>query len=177
MAVSERYEVVHRGLEQLSELICGVDRVALQCRTPCEQWTVQDLIRHIVAAPTRFAAITRGEVIDWSAATPPSGDDPATVFRSHAEDLLRALEQHQPLPGPATLDWQCAELAVHTWDLSTALGKSTAGLDPEVADRGLAFMRANLTPDRRSPAFGPEQSAPADGDAYQRIAAFAGRSV
>jgi hypothetical protein len=46
-----------------------------------------------------------------------------------------------------------------------------------VAERGLAFMRANLTPDNRGAAFGPEQTAPDDADAYQQIAAFAGRQV
>jgi hypothetical protein len=66
---------------------------------------------------------------------------------------------------------------VHSWDLATAMGRSTGDLDAEVAERGLAFMRANLTEDNRGPAFGPEQAAPEGADAYQRIAAFAGRSV
>jgi hypothetical protein len=66
---------------------------------------------------------------------------------------------------------------VHTWDLATALGRSTADLDPEVADRGLAFVRATMTDDNRSLAFGLEQPAPDDADAYKRVAAVAGRSV
>jgi hypothetical protein len=66
---------------------------------------------------------------------------------------------------------------VHTWDLAAALGRSTGELDPKVAARGLAFMHANLSQDNRSPAFAPEQPAPPGADAYQRIAAFAGRSL
>ena len=70
------------------------------------------------------------------------------------------------------------ELAVHAYDLTTALGGATAGnLDPEVAEAGHAFMTSSMTDDMRGDAFGPEQSAPADADAYERIAAFAGRSV
>jgi hypothetical protein len=38
-------------------------------------------------------------------------------------------------------------------------------------------MQANLTDDNRGPVFGPGQPAPDGADAYQRIAAFAGRSV
>ncbi len=87
--------------------------------------------------------------------------------------MLRQAGQDSPADGAA--DWQCAELAVHTWDLATALGRPTDGLDPEPAERGLAFMRASLTEDRRGPAFGPEQPAPDGADAYRRIAAFAGR--
>jgi hypothetical protein len=70
-----------------------------------------------------------------------------------------------------------AELAIHAYDLTTALRATTADLDPEVAEVGLAFMTSSMTDDMRGDAFGPEQSAPADADAYERIAAFAGRSV
>ena len=38
-------------------------------------------------------------------------------------------------------------------------------------------MTSSMTDEMRGDAFGPEQPAPADADAYQRIAAFAGRSV
>ena len=58
-----------------------------------------------------------------------------------------------------------------------------AGLDPddpdvrEVAELGLEFMQANLAPEMRKGAFGPEQPAPPGAGAYDRIAAFAGRHV
>ena len=43
-------------------------------------------------------------------------------------------------PRQPGLAWQCAELAVHTWDLATALGRPTHDFDPEVAERGPTFM-------------------------------------
>jgi uncharacterized protein (TIGR03086 family) len=168
--------VLRRGLDQLAGLLDDVPGGALGDPTPCPQWSVQDLVDHIVAAPSRFARMARGEEVDWSA-TPSSGPEPAAQFRSHAEDLLGAVGDGGAPGGPIPVDWQCAELAVHTWDLATALGRSTGDLDAEVAERGLAFMRASLTDDNRGPAFGPEQPAPEGADAYQRIAAFAGRSV
>jgi uncharacterized protein (TIGR03086 family) len=168
--------VLRRGLDQLAGVLDDVPGGALGDPTPCPQWSVQDLVDHIVAAPARFARMARGEEVDWSA-TPSAGPEPAARFRSHAEDLLGAVADDAAPGGPIPLDWQCAELAVHTWDLATALGRPTGDLDAEVAERGLAFMRANLTDDNRGPAFGPEQRAPAGADAYQRIAAFAGRSV
>ncbi len=169
--------VLRRALEQLAGLLDEVPGGALRDRTPCEQWSVQDLVDHVVAAPARFARMARGGEIDWSAPTLWAGHDPAARFRSNADDLLRAIRDHPASDGPVALDWQCAELAVHTWDLAAAIGRSTGDLDGEVAERGLAFMRANLTETNRGPAFGPEQPAPEGADAYQRIAAFAGRSV
>ncbi len=66
---------------------------------------------------------------------------------------------------------------MHSWDLAHALGRSTGELDPAVAEQGLGFMKANLRAEIRGEAFGPEQPAPAGGDAYDVIAAFAGRTV
>jgi uncharacterized protein (TIGR03086 family) len=169
--------LLRRALDQLAGLLDAVDREALSGRTPCEQWTVQDLVDHIVVAPAKFARMVRGESIDWPAPTPPAGNDPAGAFRSHSEDLLRAWHGQDGPRVPVGLDWQCAELAVHTWDLAEALGRPTGDLDPEVAERGIAFMQANLTKNNRSPAFGPEQRAPDGADVYQRIAAFAGRHL
>jgi uncharacterized protein (TIGR03086 family) len=168
--------VLRRGLDRLAGLLDDVPGGALGDPTPCPQWSVQDLVDHIVAAPSRFARMARGEAVDWSA-TPSAGHEPAAQFGAHAEDLLRVVGDDAASGGPVPLDWQCAEIAVHTWDLATALGRSTGDLDVEVAERGLAFMRASLTEDNRGPAFGPEQPAPEGADAYQRIAAFAGRAV
>jgi uncharacterized protein (TIGR03086 family) len=169
--------VLRRALDQLAALLADVRPEASGDPTPCAEWTVQDLVDHIAAAPTRFARMLRAEPIDWSAPTPPAGDDPAAAFRSHADDLLGGWREHAGSVDDAGLDWQCAELAVHTWDLATAVHVPTSALDPQVAERGLAFMRVGLTPENRGPVFGPEQPAPEGADAYGRIAAFAGRSV
>jgi uncharacterized protein (TIGR03086 family) len=176
MASDDDPAVLRRGLDQLAGLLDDVPGGAQDDPTPCAQWSVQQLVDHIVAAPSRFARMARGEAVDWSA-IPSAGGEPAAEFRAHADDLLRAVADGAAPDGPVALGWQCAELAVHTWDLATAIGRSTGDLDAEVAERGLAFMRAGLTEDNRGPAFGPEQPAPAGADAYQRIAAFAGRAV
>lgn len=174
---SDDLAVLRRGLEQLTDLLRQVNAAVRDHSTPCQEWTVGDLVDHVVAMPTNFARMVRGESIDWSAPTPPAGDDPAHTFRSRADELLGAWhERAQDSPGHVGVDWQCAEVAVHTCDLARALSLPTGDLDPEVAERGLAFMHANLTEDNRAPAFGPEQPAPQGADAYHRIAAFAGRS-
>ena len=173
----EDLAALRSGLDQLADLLTDVRPEASGDPTPCSEWTVQDLVDHVVAAPTRFTRMLREEPIDWAAPTPPAGGDPAGAFRAHAEDLLDAWREHSgPVEG-AGLDWQCAELAVHTCDLATSVGVPTSSLDPQVAERGLSFMRTSLTPENRGPVYGPEQPAPRDADVYERIAAFAGRSV
>ena len=167
-------DVLHTGLDQVAALIAAVGPDDGGRPTPCPEWSVRDLVDHLVLAPQKFARMTRGEDVDWSAPTP-HHDDPVAAYRRHADELRAALTASPDAPpGP---DWQCAEIAVHTWDLATALDRSTAGLDPDVAERGLAFLRASLTDDNRSPAFQAEQPAPHGADPYDKAAAFAGRAV
>ena len=76
MTTDDGAGVLRRGLDQLAGLLDDVPAAALGNPTPCPPWTVQDLVDHIVAAPSRFAGMARGEAVDWSA-TPSAGRDPA----------------------------------------------------------------------------------------------------
>ena len=169
--------VLHRGLDQATSLLGSVGDDDLSNPTPCEDWTTAELGDHLAAAPGRFAQMLRGEEVDWSAPNPRVGSARAETFRAGADDLIGTWRGLGDADAPMGPDWQTSEVAVHTYDLATALGHPTAELDPEVAERALAFMQANLTPDNRGAVFRPEQSAPDGADAYQRLAAFAGRTV
>lgn len=165
------------ALTQAAGLLDDVSDDDLGALTPCHDWTVAELVDHLVNAPHNFAQMVRGEQVDWSAPTPHVGGDRAEVFRAGAAALLSAWEAVGDGDAPMGPDWQSAEIAVHTYDLATALGRRTSELEAGPAERGLAFMRANLTPDNRGSAFSPEQRAPEDADPYELIAAYAGRTV
>ena len=165
-----------RALDQVGDLLVHVRSDQLDRPTPCSDWTLGQLADHVVAGPAKFATMLRGEQPDWSAGPPHLEGGWASAFRSSADDLMHLWHQGSA-PEGSDPDWQTAEFAVHGWDLAHALGRPTKELDPVVAERGLAFMKANLRAEVRGEAFGPEQPAPADGDAYDAIAAYAGRSV
>jgi uncharacterized protein (TIGR03086 family) len=166
-----------RGLDQATTLLGSVSDSDLSTPTPCHEWTVAELVDHLVAAPTKFAAMVRGDEVDWSAPTPHVDGERAERFRASADELVSAWNTVGEGDAPMGPDWQSAEVAVHTYDLAAALGRPTSEHDAEVAERGLALMQANLTPENRGQVFLPEQPAPEGADAYQRIAAFAGRTV
>ncbi len=174
MPTTAELDVLSRALDQLGDLLLHVSSDELDGSTPCSEWTLGDLADHIVAAPARFATMLRGEQPDWSAGPEHVHLGWAAAFRSSADDLMHEWHRGGAEDGGEP-DWQTAEFAVHAWDLARALGRSTRELDPDVAERGLAFMRANLRDEMRGEVFGPEQPAPASGDAYDVIAAFAGR--
>ena len=72
----------HHSTDPRLTLLADASHDASGDPTPCTEWTVQDLVDHIAAAPTRFAHMLRGEPVDWSAPPPPVGEDPAATFRA-----------------------------------------------------------------------------------------------
>jgi uncharacterized protein (TIGR03086 family) len=165
------------ALDQAAGLLGRVEDGRLTASTPCADWSLGDLVDHLVNTPSVFTTIMRGQEPDWGVPPPHVGADRAARFREAGDDLVEAWRATDEGDQPSPLAWQLAELAVHTWDLARALGSPTGELDPAIAERGLSFMQAGLTADNRAPVFAPEQPAPPDADAYDRIAAFAGREV
>jgi len=174
--MGDEIRVLMRAIDQAGDVLDHVHAEQLDLATPCADWNVAALVDHLVAAPGRFLTLMRGEQPDWSAAAPHVAESWGPVFRVAGDDLVHAWHE---LTGdaPVPADMQTVEVATHTWDVATAIGYPVDRLDPEVAERGLAFIRDNLTADNRGPAFGPEQPVDADADPYERLAAFAGRSI
>jgi len=168
---NESVRVLEKGIVQAHAAILAVRDEQLTLPTPCEKWDVGQLVAHLALDPANMLDMATGGSPDWSA-VPDRVDDPAGTFRAGAEALVAHWRQADD-----SADWQIAELAVHTWDVATATGQPVGDLDPEVAERGLAFMSQVLKPEMRGEAFAPERAAPDSADAYERIAAFAGRDV
>lgn len=171
-AQSNAGSLLSRAVDQTAALLDEVSPADYDKPSTCSDWTVGDLVRHVVASPQNFVDMFSGKEVDW--ANPPEpGDDPAATFRSHAEGLIEKVEADE---SGGSSSAALPELAVHSWDLSRSIGSSTP-LDDEVAEQALAFMSDNLTPENRSGAFGPEVEAPEDASVQDRLAAFAGRTL
>ena len=168
------------ALDQAGDVLDHVHADVLSRPTPCQEWDVGALADHLVNDLQQFLVLMQGGQPDWAAPAPHVAEGWGPAFRVAADDLIHlwheVLGGHLPEPAQPP-EWQCAEIAVHTWDLATALGVPTSSLDPAVAEAGLGFMQGALTTELRGGAFGPEQAAPESAEVYARLAAFAGRSV
>jgi uncharacterized protein (TIGR03086 family) len=174
--VDDEVRVLARAIDQAGDVLDHVHADQLGRATPCEDWDVATLVDHLIATPGRFLTMMRGEQPDWSAVPPHVAESWGPAFRVAGDDLVHAWhEQTGDAPVPAA--FQTAELAIHTWDVASAIGFPLDRLDPEVAERGLGFLRSNLTDENRGPVFGAEQQVAADAGPYERLAAFAGRAV
>jgi len=168
--------VLSRALDQCGDVLAQVHGGQIDRPTPGRDWDVGRLVAHVVAAPGRFLAAMRGEQPNWSTEPPPIGTEWAAVFRNAADDLIHAWHQRGDEAQTRMVDWQTAELAVHTWDLARAIGLSTQ-LDPEVAERSLVFLASGLTEENRGDAFDRAVTVEDDAPVYHRLAAYAGRQL
>jgi uncharacterized protein (TIGR03086 family) len=125
--------------------------------TPCDNWTVRDLVAHVVAGNAMAAAVASGATGDEATevfVSTDMGEDPIAAFRESAQAQLDALSDpevldrtvHHPamdMPGAQLVGFRVTDLLVHGWDLARAIGTDET-LDPAVA----AVVLANLEPMR-----------------------------
>jgi uncharacterized protein (TIGR03086 family) len=154
--------------------------------TPCTDWSVRQLINHLVVGNLTFTSmVTDGPGPDRS--QDQLGDDPLGAFRGTVRELRAAfsadgvMDRTYPTPfgqspGIILVTMRAMEMSVHSWDIAKATGQST-DLDPELADWGLRALRNALPTVRDGSPFGTEQPAPPDATAADRLAAYAGRAV
>jgi uncharacterized protein (TIGR03086 family) len=180
-------------LDLTAELVDGVRDDQWAEPTPCTDWTVRQLVNHLVGGNRLFAAILRRELTLEPGAPPrpPTdnlGDDPPAAFRAAASAVLDAFRQPGvmeqaftvPLgtvPGAVALHLRKTELLVHGWDLARATGQPLR-FPEQLAQQELEFSRASLgsIPPDRTP-FAPPTSVPDTAPAIDRLAALLGRTV
>jgi uncharacterized protein (TIGR03086 family) len=178
------------ALDLTGELVAGVGADQWAGPTPCDEWTVADLVTHMVIGNYMFASILRGTPLAQarSTAAVQPGDDLAERYRDAAAKLVDAygppgvLEQMftipvGTMPGLGTMHIRMVEMLAHGWDLAQATGQATEFPD-DLVEQELAFTRPQLAalPAGRSP-FRPGQPTADDAPAIIRLVARLGRPV
>jgi uncharacterized protein (TIGR03086 family) len=156
--------------------------------TPCEEWNVAEVMRHLIGGNFRYAAAIRGDA-------PPDADDwrdaefePLTAYEQSADQVLAAFRRQGALdalvtvpfgtvPGVVALHLRITEVLVHGWDLARATGQAVNFPD-SVAEQELRFSQAKLgdIPAGRRP-FAPPLPVAPDAPAIDQLAACLGRRV
>lgn len=183
-----------RALQVTEGLVAAVGDHQWTLPTPCPDWTVRDLVNHLVFGMNVFTGALgtspapSREELRARAAGDSLGDDPVAAYHTAAESLLTAFRRPGALqqvvtipfgsvPGIAALHLRVVECLVHGWDLARATSQST-DLPEDLAESELAFSHAQLAelPPGRTP-FGPPQPVADDAPASDRLAALLGRDV
>jgi uncharacterized protein (TIGR03086 family) len=174
-----------RATAVADSVLAGIGPAQLASPTPCTEWTVRQLLNHLVGGTALFAGMMTGETVDRDADF--LGDDPHEAFRAQASRLRAlfaapgALERVVPAPfGPqpaaALVEMRVNEMMVHSWDLARATGQST-DLDEELAESCIEAFRTLRASGRGGDMFADVQPVPDTAPAADRLAALAGRVV
>jgi uncharacterized protein (TIGR03086 family) len=178
------------ALDNLDRLFEGAQTKDRSVQTPCEDWTLGQLMNHIVGGVHMFARALAGETFSTGAVqNPPDliGDDPAGAFAQAHKLAVEAWSDDAALertvsivagsvPAPMALRIALTEAIVHGWDLAKATDQDH-GMNPMVSAAMLDGLRKTITDDMRGPGryFQAEVHVGADAPVEEQLVAFLGR--
>jgi uncharacterized protein (TIGR03086 family) len=172
----------HAATDRAVAVVEGVRPDQLEWPTPCSEWSVQQLIDHLVGGAEYLLAAATG------AERGPSDGALGTDYRTSVDRVLTALE----LPGamericvsPLGFDWSVADavagtfmdVLIHTWDLARATSQDER-LDPGLVEACSAmFLPEMPRRGREAGIVGPEVLLGEGASAQDRLLAAMGRT-
>jgi uncharacterized protein (TIGR03086 family) len=172
-----RYERVARGF---SATLDGVRADQWHDPTPCTDWDVDGLVRHVINTHRRVLGNVRGPAEEYT------GDDLAAAWSAVRDDVLtvladpelaatptRGIGGEQPfsslIAGLLSIDTLC-----HNWDLARATNQHEQ-LDPEAVSFAHATLEGVGDAIRVPGGFASALECDDDADAQRRFLRFTGR--
>jgi uncharacterized protein (TIGR03086 family) len=162
--------------------------------TPCGEWSLRELLAHMIAQHHGFAAAAEGHGGDLAAwQLDAVGDDAPAAYARAAERVVAAfavegvperafalpeLSPTSTFPGAQAIGFHLVDVVTHGWDVAKSIGVEIE-LDPETLHAALVVALAVPdSPRRREPGalFRPAVAVPADAPVLDRIVAHLGRS-
>lgn len=150
--------------------------------TPCAEWTVRDLVRHVTETPGMFFGLVGRELQPG-----PSVDiDPLGAFsrtrdqvQADLDDTARAEAEFDGYFGRSTFteaidNFICFDLAIHGWDLARATGQHEP-IDPAELPRLWRNVEMFGEAIRGEGTCGPAVDPPTDADEQTRLLSYLGR--
>ncbi|TVR28582.1 MAG: TIGR03086 family protein [Ilumatobacter sp.] len=185
MEPTRQLDVIIPALEATVDRIQGMQ---MNDPTPCSEFTVHDVLNHMMVGGGTFSYMFRGE--DPPHLTPPPvyGWVPKKEFCEVMDDLLDSVHSpgamERPISSPVGevsgetfARFVAVDGLIHGWDLATATGTTFEVPDDVVAEVD-EFARTAITPElRENGMFAAPTAAPPDTSPLERLVAFSGRTL
>jgi uncharacterized protein (TIGR03086 family) len=152
----------------------------LDAKTPCEKWTVKDLLNHIVGVQKLFEDGATGK----SPSGPPAGmppevisDDPAADYEAGRKGVVDAYKQDGAVDkGAMILGIGVVDQLVHGWDLAKATGQDET-MPEDIAEVAFSTVNGMMdNPEQRGDSFKPRVEVPDDANAQDKLIGYMGRN-
>lgn len=142
--------------------------------TPCDDWTVRELVDHAMFWQGRGADVFGadvGEGADWAAIKPA-----VSAALSDPANLEGVAEQLGGTPKQAVAGLVTADLLVHSWDLARSIGADATLPEAAVESTLMGLQRMPEEMLRSDRMFGPAVEVADDASAQDRLIGFVGRT-
>jgi uncharacterized protein (TIGR03086 family) len=167
--------------------VAGVGEDRWRLPTPCEEFTVHDLMNHMVGWIQVFEAGCHGRTYEGDPAEYICGHDAAAEFAKAANSIVAGWEEHGfdrqvrisgggMMPGAMVFNMTVMEYLAHGWDLASATGQVSPYAEAEATDV-LNLAKVTLPPEYQGEgmAFGAIVPVSDRAPAINRLIAFLGR--
>ena len=184
--------MLQRVVDTTTDMIGNTTAAQLSNPTLCTEWTVKDLINHMVSGATMFAiSAEQGSVPDEEMGkimgSDNVGNDPQGAWDAASKRALAAFEApgamekivklpFGEMPAGVALNIAIFDVATHSVDLARATGQKVT--DTELLEGALLIAQQMVGPELRQPGiFGDAQPCADTAPVDDRLLAFAGRKI
>jgi len=181
-------EVHARALEHARRSIAGVGDDQWDTVSDCEDWTVRELVNHVVTGNYWAAELASGltiEAVGDRLDGDVLGTDPvrayddssmvaAAVFRAPGAMDAPCAVSYGPVPGSVYCGHRFLDVLIHGWDVARSTGQDTT-LDPELVEACWAVVEPQMDMVEGSGMFGTPVEVADGSDLQTRLLAVLGR--
>jgi uncharacterized protein (TIGR03086 family) len=181
MSAASRYGAVANGF---TARVASITPGQWPLHTPCTEWTVRELVAHVIGTQRRvLATLGDADPVEVDA----DGDLPAqwAAARDAVMDAVTDPERAATTAGGIFGEQSfeslvggllCSDTLVHTWDLARAIG-ADEHLDADAVAHCAGMLAPMDDAIRRPGGFGQKIEPPGDADAQTAFLSFCGRAV
>jgi uncharacterized protein (TIGR03086 family) len=180
---------IERGVTMTGRIVAGVAADQWSTPSPCDGWTVRDVLNHVVGGMRIFAAELNGREPEAEHEADWLGADPVDAFATAGDLDLAAWHTPEAFSGTVSISLgqlpasfaaviHLVELVTHGVDLAVATGQLHL-IDEQLCAEvlGLLTGMGGVDPYRVPTVFGPEVLTEPEAPAHARLAAYLGRHL
>jgi uncharacterized protein (TIGR03086 family) len=181
-------EVHARALDSCRRAVAGVGDDQWDQQSDCEDWTVRELVNHIVTGNYWAAELAAGLSIedvgdrldgDVLGTDPLRAYDDSSMVAAAAFRAPGAMEapcavSYGPVPGEVYCGHRFLDVLIHGWDVASSTGQDTT-LEPELVEACFEVIEPQMEMLRGSGMFGTPAEVPEGASRQTQLLAVLGR--
>jgi uncharacterized protein (TIGR03086 family) len=181
----DAYERIEKATAECATAIGGVSGDDLGKPTPCSEFDVAGLLRHVLGGMTMLKTAATGGKAEMPSEDPLTGGEPAALYDAARTELLQVLKEpgvfdktwsmpFGDMPGKMMAGIAFMEHLTHAWDVKKATGQPT-DLPEDLVSECLELVKPMDAMLRMPGVCGPAVEVGSDASLTDQLVGFMGR--